>query len=80
MPKKTSSTKYSREENTGFEKSIDSMDRDELKDLLMINTYKLALARAQIEAITEILIKNKITTYEDFWKRTNEIVKDNKKE
>jgi hypothetical protein len=55
-----------------FEKRINALSREDLKDLLLIDTYKLALTRAQIEALVEILIKKKIMTYEEFWKITNE--------
>lgn len=55
-----------------FEKRINAISKEDLKDLLMIDTYKLALTRAQIEALAELLIKKKIMTYEEFWKLTNE--------
>ncbi len=61
-----------------FEKRIQKLSNEELKDMLLINTYKLAMTRAQLEAVIEILIKEKIMTYEEIWKRTNEIFKDNK--
>lgn len=72
MPK---SLPKSAEKNTDlmqFEKRINDLSKEDLKDLLMIDTYKLALTRAQIEALAEILIKKKIMTYEEFWKLTNE--------
>lgn len=62
-----------------FEKQINKLSNEELKDLLLVNSYKLALTRAQLEAVIEILIKNKMMTYDDVWKRTNEIFKDTKK-
>ncbi len=55
-----------------FEKSLTDMSKQELKELLMINTYKVAMMRAQLESLTEILIKQKLTTYEEIWKKTNE--------
>jgi hypothetical protein len=55
-----------------FEKRINTLSREDLKDLLLIDTYKLALTRAQLEALAEILIKKKIMSYEEFWKLTNE--------
>lgn len=58
-----------------FEKRIQKLSNEELKDMLLINTYKLAMTRAQLEAVIEILIKEKIMTYEEIWKRTNEILK-----
>lgn len=61
-----------------FEKRIQKLSNEELKDILLINTYKLAMTRAQLEAVIEILIKEKIMTYEEIWKRTNEIFKDDK--
>ncbi len=59
-----------------FEKKINELSKEDLKDLLLINTYKLALTRAQLDAVIEILIKEKLITYEEFWKKTNEILKD----
>ena len=59
---------------------IANLSRDELRELLMINTYKLALTRAQVDAIVEILIKKGITSYDEVWKKTNEIFKENKRE
>jgi|TARA_B100000315_G_C14436769_1_gene522791 hypothetical protein len=52
------------------------MSKQELKELLLINTYKLALARSQVEAVVEILINKKLTTYEEVWKRTNQNFKE----
>ena len=59
-----------------FEVKLDSLSAQELKELLMINTYKLAMARGQIEALSDILIKNNITTYEEIWKKTNDNLKE----
>ena len=59
---------------------LERMSRDELRELLMINTYKLALTRAQIDALVDIMIKKGITTYDEVWKKTNEIFKENKRE
>jgi hypothetical protein len=61
-------------------KDIDKLSRDELRELLLINTYKLTLTRAQVDAIMEILIKKGITTYDEVWKKTNEIFKENKRD
>jgi hypothetical protein len=85
MPKKDNSNKKRVAEIgeginlTNFEKQINKLSNEELKDLLLINSYKLALTRAQLEAVIEILIKNKILTYDEVWKRTNEIFKDMKR-
>ena len=55
-----------------FEKQLSKLSDQELKELLLINMYKLALVRAQLEAITSILIKSKLTTFDEVWKQTNE--------
>ena len=55
-----------------FEKDIKNLSEQELKELLLINMYKMALLRAQLESLTNIMIKNKMTTYEEMWKDTNE--------
>ena len=78
MPKTTNSNKSNKkiEKDSG----LDRLSRDELHELLMINTYKLALTRAQIDALVEIMIKKGVTTYDEVWKKTNEIFKENKRE
>ncbi len=63
-----SSTENSRK----FDKQINELSDQELKELLLINMYKLALVRAQLEAVTSILIKHKLTTFEEVWKETND--------
>lgn len=81
MPKtnsKETKKTVQKEDLMEFEKKIQKLSNEELKDILLINTYKLAMTRAQLEAVIEILIKNKVMTYEDIWKRTNEIFKDHK--
>jgi ribosomal protein L11 len=55
-----------------FEKQIGTLSIQELRELALVNTYKLSLARNQLDAVVDILIKNKLTTYEEVWKRTNE--------
>ena len=55
-----------------FEKQLKDLSDQELKELLLINMYKLALIRAQLEALTNILIKNKLATLDEIWKETNE--------
>jgi polyhydroxyalkanoate synthesis regulator phasin len=79
MPK-TAKTTVSSKKRIEKDSSIDNLSRDELRELLMINTYKLALTRAQIDALVDIMIKKGITTYDEVWKRTNEIFKENKRE
>jgi hypothetical protein len=55
-----------------YEKDIKNLSDQEIKELLMINMYKMALIRAQLEALTNVMIKNKMTTFEEVWKETNE--------
>jgi hypothetical protein len=55
-----------------FEKEIKDLSEQELKELLLINMYKLALTRAQLEAVTNVLIRNKLVTLDEVWKETNE--------
>jgi hypothetical protein len=59
-----------------FLKEIKALSTQELKELLMINTYKLAVVRAQLDAIMQVLIKNKLATYEEIWKKTDESFKE----
>ena len=63
-----------------FEKHVNELSKQELKELLLINSYKLAITRSQIEAISQILIKNKLTTYEELWKKTNKNFKEQSEE
>ena len=76
MPK-NSKTKVDSDIKT-LDKKLGKMSNEEIKELLLVNTYKLALTRAQIDAIMEILIKKGLTSYDEVWKKTNEIFKENK--
>jgi len=81
--KKTTTQKNKKKNNAiskfiNIEEGLKQLSNQELKELLMINNYKLALSRAQIAALTEILIKKKIATYEEIWKLTHENFKDTK--
>ncbi|MBW2982842.1 hypothetical protein KY327_00900 [Candidatus Woesearchaeota archaeon] len=55
-----------------FEKELRGMSARELRELVMVNAYKLALTRNQLDAVVDILIRHKLATYEEVWKRTNE--------
>ena len=57
---------------------ISDMSKQEMKELLLINSYKLALVRSQLEAMSEVLIKSKLTTYEEIWKKTDKNFKSSK--
>lgn len=70
-------SKKSKKSTKKSETKKESLD---IKDIILINNYKTAMNKAQIEAIIEILIKNKITSYEEVWKKTNEIFKEMTKE
>ena len=59
-----------------FEKEIRDLSEQELRELLLIQMYKMSLLRSQLEAVTKVLIKNQLTTYEEVWKETNENLKD----
>ena len=45
-----------------FEKQLEGLSKQEIKELLLVNTYKLALVRSQLDVLTDILVKNKLTT------------------
>ncbi|MFH1770486.1 MAG: hypothetical protein ABH828_02925 [archaeon] len=70
------SEKTKKEVEENFEKQITELSKQELKELLLINTYKLALVRSQLEAITDVLIKKKLATYEEIWTKTNRNLKE----
>jgi len=80
MTKKMAKTVSNKKKCEDDADKLEGLSRDELRELLLINTYKLALTRAQIDALVEILIKKGITSYDEVWKKTNEIFKQNKRE
>ena len=53
-----------------LKEKIEKLTVKELRDLVLVNTYKLAMTRAQIEALLEILKEKKLLNYESFWKKT----------
>lgn len=55
-----------------FEKQLKDLSDQELKELLLINMYKLAMLRAQVEALTNIMIRKKTASFEEIWKETHE--------
>jgi hypothetical protein len=55
-----------------FEKQLKDLSDQELKELLLINMYKLAMVRAQVEALTSIMMRKKIASFEEIWKETHE--------
>ncbi len=59
-----------------IEKKIEKMSLKELRDLALINTYKIAMMRAQIEALTDILKEKKLLNYESFWKKTKKYLEE----
>ncbi|MFH1175048.1 MAG: hypothetical protein V1725_08010 [archaeon] len=50
----------------------DQLSLAQVKELLLITQYKLAFTRAQLEAVCDVLVKHKLTTQEELWKKTNE--------
>lgn len=59
-----------------IEAQMKDLSPQEMKELLMITTYKLAIARSQLEALTDILVKHHLTTREEVWKKTEENFED----
>lgn len=59
-----------------LENQLKDLSKQEIKELLLINTYKLALVRSQLEVITDVLVKNRLTTREKVWKETEENFED----
>lgn len=55
-----------------FQKKLQSLSTQELREMVMVNSYKLAMTRNQLDAVVDIMIKKKLTTYEEVWKRTRE--------
>lgn len=59
-----------------LEKKMKTLSEYELKELVLLNAYKLALARSQINALSDILVRNKLATREEIWKLTEENFED----
>ena len=55
-----------------FRKRLKGMSDQELRELVMVNAYKLEMTRHQLDAVIDIMIRKKLTSYEDVWKRTRE--------
>ena len=53
-----------------LEKAIAKLSEAEARELLLMTMYKLALTRAQLDALTDILVKKKLLKREDLWKLT----------
>jgi len=59
-----------------IKKKIEKMTLKELRELVLINTYKISIMRAQIEALLELLREKKIMNYETFWKKTKKFIEE----
>jgi len=55
-----------------LETKISDLSRQEIKELLLVNAYKLALVRSQLEALTDVLVKNRLITRDEVWRKTKE--------
>ncbi|MFH1650409.1 MAG: hypothetical protein ABIA93_07740 [Candidatus Woesearchaeota archaeon] len=53
-------------------KNLDKMSPESIRELLLLNTYKVAVLRAQVDTLSDILVKKKLITREQLWKLTNE--------
>lgn len=55
-----------------LERQLSKLNTSEMKELLLMNMYKLALVRSQLDAVTDVLVKKKLVTREKLWKETRE--------
>lgn len=55
-----------------LEREIAKLSDAETRELLIMTMYKLALARGQLDALTDLLVKKKVVRREDVWKLTAE--------
>jgi polyhydroxyalkanoate synthesis regulator phasin len=55
-----------------LEQQLSKLTASEMKELLLMNMYKLAMVRSQLDAVTDVLVKKKLTTTEQLWKETHE--------
>jgi hypothetical protein len=55
-----------------LEKQIAKLSEAEARELLILTMYKLALTRAQLDALTDLLVKKKLVKREDVWRLTAE--------
>jgi hypothetical protein len=53
-------------------KRLRDLSAQELRELVMVNAYKLEMTRHQLDAVVDIMIRKKLTSYEEVWKRTQE--------
>jgi len=55
-----------------LEKELKKLSPEETRELLLMTMYKLALTRAQLDAVTDVLVKMKLVKREELWKLTGE--------
>ena len=55
-----------------LEQEIAKLSDVEVRELLLMTMYKLALTRAQVDALTDVLVKKKLVKRADVWKLTAE--------
>jgi hypothetical protein len=53
-----------------LQQHIDKLSPEETKELLLLSMYKLAMVRAQLDALSDVLVKKKLLTREELWKLT----------
>ncbi len=51
---------------------VEKLSQKEMKELLVLTMYKLAVTRSQLDAVTDVLVKKRLTTRADLWKQTDE--------
>ena len=53
-----------------LQEHISKLSPEETKELLLLSMYKLAMVRAQLDAVSDVLVKKKLLTREELWKLT----------
>ncbi len=65
-------TRTGAKETQALQREVEKLSQKEMKDLLVLTMYKLAVTRSQLDAVTDVLVKKKLTTRADLWKKTDE--------
>jgi hypothetical protein len=59
-----------------IKKNLKDLSPQDMKELLLLQAYKMALLRGQVEALTDIIVRHKLATREEVWKLTEENFED----
>lgn len=61
-----------------LERQIAKLSEEEVRELLVLSMYKLAMTRAHVDALSDLLVKKKVVKREELWDLTAEKFDENK--